>query len=150
MSGWLTNGATQLSVSDLTGSEQASYDTELANGQNPQTAAISLNVSSTWIKNATGFTAQADGTKANATVLGYGLSNVTTVAGAADSVLLPAAVAGAICILVNNGANAMQVFGQGTDTINGVATATGVSQTNALTALYVCTVDGAWMRLLSA
>lgn len=151
MAGWLTDGFSNLSVSDLTGAEQAPYDTQLANGENPQCAAVTLDVSSTWIKNATGFTAQADGTKANATALGYGLSNVTTVAGAGDSVLLPAAVAGAVCVLVNSDAsNAMQVFGQGTDTINGVATGTGVSQANGKTAAYYCPVAGAWFRLLSA
>lgn len=150
MSGWLTNGVTQYAFSDLTGSEQASYDTELANGQTPQTVAIPLDVSSTYIKNATGITAHAGGGKTSATTLGYGLSNVTTVASAADSVLLPAALPGALAVLVNNGASSMQVFGQGTDTINGVATGTGVAQAAGITALYVGTVAGAWMRLLSA
>lgn len=40
MAGWLTNQVPQLTQS--TGLEQASFDTENASGQNPQTAAISV------------------------------------------------------------------------------------------------------------
>ncbi len=74
-----------------------------------------------------GLTAQADGTKANATALGYGVNTVTTVAGAADSVLMPYAFPGAAVFVVNLTATAMQCFGRGTDVLDGVATATGVS-----------------------
>jgi hypothetical protein len=38
----------------------------------------------------------------------------------------------------------MQVFGAGTDTINGIATATGVSQGVNTNATYVCTTAGNW------
>lgn len=95
-------------------------------GSQPQSAAIipgTLPAPSTQI----GLTAQADGTKANATALGYGVNTVTTVAGAADSVLMPYAFPGAAVIVINLGATAMQVFGKGTDTMDGVATGTGVS-----------------------
>jgi hypothetical protein len=47
----------------------------------------------------------------------------------------------------------MQVFGSGTDTINGVATATGVAQAAGVAALYLCTAVGAvnkWNRFLQA
>jgi hypothetical protein len=64
-----------------------------------------------------GLTAAADGLKADATALtGYGVNSVTTVAGAADSVLAPYAYPGAVCVINNDGANALQVFGKGTDT----------------------------------
>ena len=75
-------------------------------------------------------TAQADGTKANATVLTSAINRLSTVAGAADSVLLPAVSEKDIGIeveIINDGASSAQVFGQGTDTIDAVATATGVA-----------------------
>lgn len=97
-----------------------------------------------------GLTALAGGAKAGATPLTELICQVDTVASGADSVLLPAAIPGSMVAVVNNGANAMQVFGQGTDTINGVATGTGVSQAAGKTALYVCAKTGAWFRNLSA
>jgi hypothetical protein len=80
-----------------------------------------------------GITARAGGGKANATLLTGTINEVTTVASAADSVLLPPCAAGAgppkrIMVINGQATNAMQVFGSGTDTINGVATATGFSQ----------------------
>jgi hypothetical protein len=97
-------------------------------------------------------TAQSDGTQANAAQLVNGINTVGTVGGSGYSVQLPPAVKGSFVLVANAGANPMQVFGKNgrTDTINGTAGATGVSQTNGLTALYMCAVNGAWSRLLSA
>ena len=50
----------------------------------------------------------------------------------------------------NDGAASMQVFANGTDTINGTAGGTGVAHANGKLALYVCHADGKWLRLLSA
>jgi hypothetical protein len=44
----------------------------------------------------------------------------------------------------NDGAAAMQVFGQATETINGVASATGISQGVGMGVWYECTTAGAW------
>jgi hypothetical protein len=55
-------------------------------------------------------------------------NRVTTVTTAGDSIMLPPALPGLEVIVVNHGANSMQVFGNGTDTIDDVATATGVPQ----------------------
>src|ERR1700748_615658 len=77
-----------------------------------------------------GITAHAGGTKALAVQLDYGVSSLAVVATAADSVQLPYAFDGAVCFIEKNGVAAAQVFGAGTDTINNVATATGVSQAN--------------------
>lgn len=97
-----------------------------------------------------GITATAGGTKAAARPLTAAINEVSVCATAADSVLLMPAKRG-LCIFVdNNGAASMQVFGQGTDTINGVATGTGVAQAAGLAAMYVCYSDGAWSRILSA
>lgn len=99
----------------------------------------------------TGITAYAGGGQTNATQLAAGINHVTVVATAADSVKLPKSVRGAICIVINgDSADSMQVFGYGTDTINDVATATGVAQAAGKTAVYACPVAGKWYRDLSA
>ena len=96
-------------------------------------------------------TARAGGGQANATQLLYDGANVSTVATAADSVKLPTAKPGAEYNLVNEHAtNAIQVFGGGTDTINKVASATGVSQAAGVAAYYFCVYAGNWSRVQSS
>ncbi|MDO9334953.1 MAG: hypothetical protein Q7T61_01000 [Caulobacter sp.] len=107
-------------------------------------------------------TAFAGGGQASATLLKAGINVVTTVATAADSVKLPLAtqVGQAVVVVNADSTDSMQVFGSGTDTINGVATATGVAQAAGKVAVYYCTtkgavapdtvVAGAWFRDLSA
>ena len=101
-----------------------------------------------------GLTAKAGGGITSATALVYGTNQVTTVASAADSVVLPVGAAGGVVVVRNSGANAMQVFAQGSDTINGTAGATGISQANAKTSIYFAVNDVAgvttWVGLLSA
>lgn len=98
-----------------------------------------------------GITAHAGGGRASAVPLTTALNRVTTVGTAADSVILPSATPGlAITVINAAGANAMQVFAVGTDTIDGTAGATGFSQTAGKTATYYCTAAGAWHKLLSA
>lgn len=103
---------------------------------------------------ATGVTAFAGGGQSSATEITTPVASVDTVATAADSVKLPAPTyAGQMVFLVNTSANSMQVFGSGTDTINAVATGTGVAQAAGKSALYVATTTGTaakWFRLLSA
>lgn len=96
-------------------------------------------------------TAHSGGTQAAAYQLTKQINHVTTVAAANDSVALPPAVPG-LEIQITNGAasNSMQVFGSGTDTINDVATATGVAQAAGKSAIYSCPVAGKWYRTLSA
>jgi hypothetical protein len=88
--------------------------------------------------------ANAGGGQASALGLTTELNNVGTVATAADSVKLPAARAGLTIVVINTGANPMQVFGSGSDTINGVAAAAGVSQMPNSVVLYVSTAAGKW------
>ena len=52
--------------------------------------------------------------------------------------------AGLTVLLINHGANPMQVFGSGTDTINDVAAATGVSQMQGSMTFFTCTSTGKW------
>lgn len=95
-------------------------------------------------------TAFAGGGQGDAYQLASQFNEVATVATIADSVKLPASVAGMSVFIVNNAANSMQVFGAGTDTINGVATATGVAQAGGKSAIYFCPEAGTWFRVLSA
>jgi hypothetical protein len=67
-----------------------------------------------------------------------------TVAAQGNGGALPAAVVGLSITVVNRGAFAMQVYGNTGDTINGIATATGVSQGVNTYAVYTCNVAGNW------
>lgn len=111
---------------------------------------------------AVGIIAHAGGTQALATPLTAAINSIATCATAADSVALPQACSGAEVIVENLGAASCQVFGQAAtgDTINGVATATGVAVANAKRAIFFCTqgsgtlnganVPGKWGMILSA
>lgn len=89
-------------------------------------------------------TAHAGGGQANALPLLNEINRITTVATAGDSVVLPKSFAGATIIAINHGANPMQVFGLGTDTIDDSAAATGVSQMQNSVVIYICTTAGQW------
>lgn len=104
----------------------------------------------------TGIVAHAGGTKAAAQPIGAAIVRVDTVATAADSVILPPARVGLTMNIINNGVASMQIFGNGSDTINGVATATGIALANGKMIVLVCpqgqtpTVPGQWFGALSA
>lgn len=109
-------------------------------GTFPRTTSVSL-------------TAFATGGQANATQMAGVATNVTVVATAADSVKLPAGIAGRDFYLTNTSANAMQVFGNGTDLINNIASATGVSHAAGSNAIYFCVSSqpaARWFRVISA
>jgi hypothetical protein len=91
-----------------------------------------------------GITAHAGGGQASAVALTAMVNQVATVATAGDSVKLPASAPGLAIVVVSSAAKAMQVFGSGTDTINGIAAATGISQIGGSVATYTCTAAGAW------
>lgn len=99
-----------------------------------------------------GITAKAGGGASGATEINAALAEVTTVATANDSVLLPLAYPGLQILLQNaDSADSMQVFASGTDTINGIdGQATGVAHAAGKSAIYWCPVAGKWYRLLSA
>lgn len=91
-------------------------------------------------------TAHAGGTQAGALALSATVNNhrISVCATAGDSVKLPPATVSQVHYVRNDGAAASQVFGSTTDTINGVATATGVSLSAATGAFFVCTTAGKW------
>ena len=94
-----------------------------------------------------GITALAGGGRSSSTpVLVLGSNVVTTVATVADSVVLPSAVAGNIVYLLNaDSADAVQVFANASDTINGTAGATGVSYAAAKRVLFIAVDNGVWI-----
>ncbi len=94
---------------------------------------------------AVGLTA-AGTTQANALVLTKAI-NVVATAAASTGVLLPDDILvgiGGTVEIFNDGANAIKVYGTGSDTIDGTAGATGVTLTNAKRCAYTVVSAGAW------
>jgi hypothetical protein len=154
MAGFWTPGMPLAGGNYLSNDSRIPVDTGLANGASPQSGAMRPG---TQIADPDfqALTAQADGTKANATQLSYGVNTVGTVAGAADSVILPLGYPGARVTIINTVATAIQVFGSGTDTIQGVASATGNVHAASIATDYICynvTAGGVgqWWKLISA
>lgn len=91
-------------------------------------------------------TAFAGGGQGSATALSLAKKyhRITVCASSGDSVLLPASSAGQAHYVRNDGAAAAKVFGTSPDTVNGVATATGVFLPASTGVWYVCTTAGNW------
>ena len=96
-------------------------------------------------------TANAGGGSTNAVQLYNEINRITTVATSGDSVLLMPATPGLTVMVINHGANPMQVYGQQTnattgtgDTIDDVASATGASQMQGSVVFYTCATAGKW------
>lgn len=96
--------------------------------------------------------AHAGGTKAAALVLAAGVAmfRFVTVATNGDSALMPAAKAGTIVCVRNDGAATLSIYGKGTDTINSVATATAYSLASDVSSIFFCALDGDWSAVKSA
>jgi hypothetical protein len=97
-------------------------------------------------------TARAGGTRAAATKITAAINRIAVCATAADSVSLPPAVGGQVVYVQNAGAAAAQVFADPatSDTINGVAAATGVSLAAAKSCSFTSPGPGVWFWVLSA
>jgi hypothetical protein len=96
---------------------------------------------------ADGLTAHAGGGQASAYPIAYPINRFTIVASAGDSALLPPALGGMQVVVINDAVNAMQVFGAGTDTINDIASGTGVSQLGKSAVLYISSIAGKWYSI---
>jgi hypothetical protein len=99
-----------------------------------------------------GLTALAGGAQTGATKLSFGMNVVSTVASGNDSAALPPAKGSGGIVIVKNAAasNSLQVFGTDPDTINGIATGTGVAQAHDITCMYIDIESGKWSRFLGA
>lgn len=75
--------------------------------------------------------------QAGALALPADLNRIST-APAGTGVRLPPAVPGLDVFILNHGANSLQVYGAGTDTIDDIATATGVTQMTNSVVLFTC------------
>jgi len=99
-------------------------------------------------------TATASGVQATAKLLDATktIHNVTVVATAADAIKLPLATGSGTQHWIKNSdaAESLQLFGSGTDTIDGIATATGVAVANGKSRLVVDIAVGKWISLLGA
>jgi len=115
----------------ITGTESIHQNQNLAIGYLLESAADNI-------------TANPGGGQANAVQLAAELNKVTTVATSGDSVRLPPSAAGLTIVVTNKGANAMQVYGSGADTIDDSAAVTGVSQMRGSVVIYACHTAGAW------
>lgn len=158
MSGYFVDNSMPLVTGALlSGDSRVPVDTMISGGSSPQSGGMvpgTLPAPPVQI----GLTALVGGAKAGATQLGYGANTVTVVATDGDSVLMPYAYPGAVVVVVNaDSGQDIRAYGRGTDTINGVATATGNLQGEGTTAIYVGvagigdgTDAGEWYRVLSA
>lgn len=91
-------------------------------------------------------TATAGGGQANAFQINSQTARVSVVATAGDSIQLPPSAAGLELLIINHGANAMQVFGNlaAGDVVDDQAAATGVSQMSNSLVIYSCATAGKW------
>lgn len=94
-------------------------------------------------------TALAGGAQAG-TALTMGLNRFTTVATGGDSAQLPALTGGVTVVVVNAGANSMNVFPQTGGTINALSANASFAVASGKTVIFIQTVDNAWYALLSA
>lgn len=107
------------------------------------TGVVALTTTGNIITSAYHISSVGNGLTATGTTQGDALQladqvNVLSTVAASTGVILPAAVVGNIVYIENAGANAVQVYGNGSDTIDGVAAATGVPLTNAKRCMYIC------------
>lgn len=86
----------------------------------------------------------AGNNRATALVLAKEVNNITTAA-ASTGALLPTGVIGMRITIFNAGANAIQVYANGSETIDGTAGSTGVALTNAKRCDYFFTAANTWV-----
>lgn len=97
-------------------------------------------------------TAHAGGTRAAALPIRSAITLIAVCATAGDSVMLPPAVGGQVLWIINAGAASSQMFADAStsDTINGVAAATGVALAAGKSMTLMAPIAGAWFGVLSA
>jgi hypothetical protein len=93
---------------------------------------------------ASGLTASKTHTQSGAFKINAMLNTFSTVANANDAAVLPPSFPGMSIAVINSDGNSMQVYATGSDTIQGIAGSTGVSQMANSTVFYQCTAAGAW------
>lgn len=89
-------------------------------------------------------TAYSGGGQTNATQLVYGLNQVTTVAADNDSAKLPICQGGKVVVVINAGANSLNLFGQTGETINALSANAAYAVASTKIATAFCGADGKW------
>jgi hypothetical protein len=103
--------------------------------------------SGTYFLNSVGNALTATGTtRTDALQLAKQVNNVTTTA-AGTGVILPVGIVGMRITIFNAGANALQVYASASETIDGVAGATGVPLTNAKRCEYFYLAANTWVSM---
>jgi hypothetical protein len=112
------------------------------------TLTVAKLVSTTYVDKSVGNALTAVGTNVGTALqLAKQINNVTT-AGSGTGVILPTVAAagiGGVVTVFNNGANDIKVYGAGSDTIDGVAAATGVIMTKAKSAEFFAVAAATWI-----
>jgi hypothetical protein len=100
----------------------------------------------------TAITAHAGGTQAAAQALSAtkNMHHITVCATNADSVIMPAATTGQVHWIKNMGAATLQIFGALTETIDDIASATGIAVATGKGCVLFCPVAGKWYAIQSA
>ena len=112
--------------------------------------AKNVNIGGFLIESSSSITAGIVQTQAGATPVTSQTSKVT-VGTAGDGIRLPAATAGLeITVYNSDPAKYMQVYGTGTDTINGAVSTVGVKQAPSSIDIYVCPIAGIWVAEIGA
>ena len=101
---------------------------------------------------AASITAHAGGTRTPATPITAAQTLIAVCATAGDSCMLPPAVGGQVLWIANGGAASAQLFANtaGSDTINGIAAATGIPLAAGKSITLFSPLAGAWFGVLSA
>lgn len=103
------------------------------------------------VDSADSLTAHAGGGQASAPPLPATYNRVTTVATAADSVLLPVSASGLDVVVINAAAaNSMNVFPATGEAINALAANAAFAVAAGKTAHFYCVTAGQWHSVLSA
>lgn len=96
-------------------------------------------------------TAHAGGGQGSATLLPSQINRVTTVANAADSVILPAALVGTYIVVINAAAsNAMNCFPASGEAINALSANTALSIAANSTVIFFCAIGAVWNTVVTA
>ncbi len=117
-------------------------------GATTGTHTVAKLVATTYVDQSVGNALTAIGTNVGTALqLAKQINNVTTAAGGTGVILPTVAAAGigAVVIVNNAGANPIQVYGAASDTIDGVAAATGVPLTNAKRCMYIAVAAATWI-----
>lgn len=145
----LDNVGDALTNLGLSATDDVAFDTVTATTS--MTAPSFISSALNKISAANALTAHSGGGQGSALALTKAINRITTVAAAADSVKLPAAVAGLSVVVTNAAAtNAMNCFPASGEVINALSANTALSIVANHTVIFFCAVNGTWNSVVTA